>query len=667
MNTHPSAPVLQPPPGAFAAALGIWGAQTGHLAPAALMAACLEGVRLVRWRVTLDDRDFNRIADLTSLAFLVLVVYQFSTRSVHGIYAILELFPYVLFPLTAAQICSARGTIRLSALFVSLRVRGTGPAHADDREIDLGRPYVLACLIAAAAGEHAGWYLPAVAAVLAWLLWPVRPRRYRASTWILVLLASVGAGFLAQHGIRELQHLSERLILGLMGDIPWAHTSADRASTAIGSIGRLKLSDRVRLRVAADRPLSAPLLLREAAYDVFDYGNWKTARTDYQTVDALPGSRTWPLAGERTGPRALHIALPFEDEVAVLPLPYGARRMRAPTGLEVQRNTYGAVTLEAPPGQVHVRVDYGPVARAEEPPGAAASTLPVNYREDFERIARELDLPGRAPAEVLERVQAFFATEFRYSLVQRGSWPGRKPLTTFIRRDRRGHCEYFASATVLLLRAGGVPARYAVGYALSEWSALERRYIARARHAHAWAEAWIDGAWQVLDTTPALWADLEDAEASALQGLLDLWAWAEYRIDRIRAGEGPLQRHYPWLLGPLTALLVWRLAHRRRIALGPSARRRPAAAVRTGAGTELDRLVAALEARGHPLRASEPLGSWLARLQASHPELGGTRALVELLALHYRQRFDPYGLPPAGRNRLRDEVERCLRALGRTR
>src|SRR5439155_1389676 len=79
------------------------------------------------------------------------------------------------------------------------------------------------------------------------------------------------------------------------------------------------------------------------------------------------------------------------------------------------------------------------------------------------------------------------------------------------RRGHSGHCEYFATATVLLLRAAGVPARYATGYSVQEWSRLERRYVVRARHAHSWALVWADGAWRDLDTTPPLWADEEAA------------------------------------------------------------------------------------------------------------------------------------------------------------
>ena len=54
-------------------------------------------------------------------------------------------------------------------------------------------------------------------------------------------------------------------------------------------------------------------------------------------------------------------------------------------------------------------------------------------------------------------------------------------------KTKAGHCEYFATATVLLLREVGVRARYVTGYAVPESAREGDNYIIRERHAHAWA------------------------------------------------------------------------------------------------------------------------------------------------------------------------------------
>ena len=41
-------------------------------------------------------------------------------------------------------------------------------------------------------------------------------------------------------------------------------------------------------------------------------------------------------------------------------------------------------------------------------------------------------------------------------------------VAEFLLKTRAGHCEHFATATTMLLRAAGVPTRYAVGYSVQE-------------------------------------------------------------------------------------------------------------------------------------------------------------------------------------------------------
>src|SRR6185503_9205781 len=123
-------------------------------------------------------------------------------------------------------------------------------------------------------------------------------------------------------------------------------------------------------------------------------------------------------------------------------------------------------------------------------------------RAVFERVAAELGLRNMPGEEAARRIERHFAT-FTYSLYRERRPPdGETALGDFMTRTRTGHCEYFAAATALLLRAAGIPARYATGYAAEERSGLEGAYVVRSRHAHAWTRAWIGGRWIDLDTTP---------------------------------------------------------------------------------------------------------------------------------------------------------------------
>ena len=68
-------------------------------------------------------------------------------------------------------------------------------------------------------------------------------------------------------------------------------------------------------------------------------------------------------------------------------------------------------------------------------------------------------------------------------------------------RQRRGHCQYFASAATLLLRRAGHAARVVVGFTSDERD--DTGVVFRAYHAHAWVEvADPTGAWIRIDPTP---------------------------------------------------------------------------------------------------------------------------------------------------------------------
>ena len=60
-----------------------WGWQAALLAVAIPMAVAYELARFSRWRLNLTDTDFNRIADLTAVGLLVVVVYQFDANLFH--------------------------------------------------------------------------------------------------------------------------------------------------------------------------------------------------------------------------------------------------------------------------------------------------------------------------------------------------------------------------------------------------------------------------------------------------------------------------------------------------------------------------------------------------------------------------------------------------------
>lgn len=86
----------------------------------------------------------------------------------------------------------------------------------------------------------------------------------------------------------------------------------------------------------------------------------------------------------------------------------------------------------------------------------------------------------------------------------------------FLEESETGYCVHFATATTVLLRAAGIPARYVEGYMVSCSAGSD--VIVSNRDAHAWAEYYDSdsGAWRVLEATPADPADEETEPASTI-------------------------------------------------------------------------------------------------------------------------------------------------------
>jgi transglutaminase-like putative cysteine protease len=72
----------------------------------------------------------------------------------------------------------------------------------------------------------------------------------------------------------------------------------------------------------------------------------------------------------------------------------------------------------------------------------------------------------------------------------------------FIFNTRTGFCGHYASAFVMLMRAGGVPARVVTGYLGGEWNPIGGYFTIRQSDAHSWAEVWLeDRGWTRIDPT----------------------------------------------------------------------------------------------------------------------------------------------------------------------
>ena len=663
------------PPLLLAAALLLWGTTSDLLLAALAMALPLEASRYAPWRWRLSGSDFNRVADLCSIGFIGLVIYVLATpQPMHAIYVLLQWAPLTLYPLVAVQGYSTAGKVDLAAFFYSLR--RISEHREEIGSIDLSYPYLALCILAASvAPGQPPWFYPAVCALVGWSLWGFRPRARRKTAWVLLVTLATGLGYAAQFGLHDTQLAMEDVIADWLFDIFRHRVNPYRNTTAIGSLGRLKLSDRIVLRVQVPDRQQPPPLLREASYNSFTTYTWPRS-SDAVVVgtwfarargfELLPSDGVgWDLGQTDLKGRTLKISQYLEDGDGILALPAGTYRIENLPVAVAERNLLNTVRVSEGPGLVTYTSRYAPGFSSDGAPSDHDLQVPRAYQGLMEHLASELGLRGLPAGRVVETVQAFFGRHFAYAIWPSGAQHARPDLEQFLYETRAGHCEYFATATVLLLRAAGVPARYAVGYSLQEYSALEKRYVVRDRHAHSWAIAYINDRWRDVDTTPTVWADVEQEHTSLLEPLRDWLSWIAYSFAAWRWGEQEWEaRDYlGWALIPLTLLLGWRLLSRERVKARARSAQQLGKPLRTaGADSELYLVEGRLHTLGFSRGPGESLLHWLRRIEASTAlPAQACIGLRRLLDLHYRYRFDPAGLDVADRDRLKAQAHAWLR------
>lgn len=239
------------------------------------------------------------------------------------------------------------------------------------------------------------------------------------------------------------------------------------------------------------------------------------------------------------------------DPQGILALPYGTTGL-APPGLPLRRGEGGSLRWRYPRYRsAPVEVTWNPAGAPIAEPRLSPARQGLLLRLDPEHeAARRWSLrlaPGILAAPELARNLETALRGFRYTL-DNPSGRAANPLEDFLDRTQAGHCEYFASAMALMLRARGVPARVVNGYRLGPWIPEGGYFRVSQDQAHSWVEYWHEGRWRRADPTPAGPAGREGRDS--VLGTLSRWADAlRYQWDRhvVRFSDQDQQAGAAWL------------------------------------------------------------------------------------------------------------------------
>ncbi len=663
------APGLHIPSALLAAGLAFWGWQTNNAYAAAGFALAMLLPVLTRLRLDLSERDQQRIADLAMILYVAVAASLIATEGLRaGVHASLVWLPGVALPLMLAQTMCVEGRVPMSALFRYLRRQKARGEKVLDARVDLSGPYLALILIAAGMANQPGYgYFTGVALIVAAALIRIKPTRVSLAAWLMALGVCVAVGFGIQTGLHTLQTIVEDWIIDWQFSGPVADPY--RSSTRIGEIGRLKFEDAIVVRVyAGSDGKDKPELLHRASYNHYAGTTWLARQGSLEPLPARGDGSLFALdpAAPLGASSRLRLSQRVQSGRTLLALPLHASGVTDLVASRVRSNAYGAVQAEMEVPWTFYTALYDAVApegtAGYAPAGNEDLDVPEKERQTLQAVAQQLGLSSLAPAAAAQRVKSYLAG-FEYATVRNHPYtnllPGSEsPLAEFLNTTRRGHCEYFATAATLLLRTAGIPARYATGFAVGDWSAWEGAWIVRERHAHAWTRAFVDGHWQDLDTTPAVWFAEEESLAPAVQKIVDLLRWAGFRWSTRDGGE---TRILAWgVVGLAALILIWKLVTEGGL-VRLAQRRRGTVAARPGGDSEFF-AVESTFAKRVPRGPGEALLDWLPRAAAGL-DLEARNELGQLALLHYRYRFDPRGLDASLRALLATRCRDLLRAL----
>ena len=125
-----------------------------------------------------------------------------------------------------------------------------------------------------------------------------------------------------------------------------------------------------------------------------------------------------------------------------------------------------------------------------------------DYSLNTYRLAYKIVRGAKNRYEQVQAVRKYLQKNYRYTL-NRKSAGDQPPLEDFLFTNREGHCEYFSTAMVILLRILKIPARSVNGFHGGHWNQIGKYLVIRQGDAHSWMEVHFGQyGWIPFDPTP---------------------------------------------------------------------------------------------------------------------------------------------------------------------
>lgn len=260
---------------------------------------------------------------------------------------------------------------------------------------------------------------------------------------------------------------------------------------------------RVSREEDAKRLLAMRLYVRAFALDAYREGVWSAANPRNEVREADQGG--WIRFGEKREGEILHEVFHGKG-VGGKDVMTGLQGMRTVRLPELRITSDGSALLPDVSGPDGYRYLAGslPLSLEDVSPSDgswAVSAVPGGGR--ISELAAKAAGSGTA-LERLRKIQEFLRNGYTYSLITENK-KNLDPMENFLFGEKKGHCEFFATAGALMARELGFETRIAYGWAGGEFFKESLMFVFRAREAHAWVEVNIPGyGWAVMEPTPPI-------------------------------------------------------------------------------------------------------------------------------------------------------------------
>ncbi|HET8730660.1 MAG TPA: transglutaminaseTgpA domain-containing protein [Moraxellaceae bacterium] len=285
------------------------------------------------------------------------------------------------------------------------------------------------------------------------------------------------------------------------------------------------------LIVQADRPL----YLRQKSFDTFDGKRWAESHPAirYRQLQhdgalsirtAAPGTGKWRSINYSVQVvRGLPTrALPLSADLRDLHFP--ARTVAVGSDGSIQAPRFlRAHTLYSAVSDLPADSDRLVLTDAVAPDERFLQ-LPAEFTPAMRELAATAAGSG-SPLARATAIEHYLRSHYTYSQQNALASQGVTPMQDFLFGSRRGHCEYFATAMALFLRAQGIPARVVHGYSADNFNPVTGYYEVHRFDGHAWAEGYIAGqGWATFEATPAYALPTRAERSNVTLAALDRYA-----------------------------------------------------------------------------------------------------------------------------------------------